>query len=82
MGLAPKVAERVFQVVRGLASEGVSVLLVEQNIGALDYADHFLVLEKGTLTFDGTKADAEQSMPRLLDAYLGSIDLRLAGGVA
>lgn len=75
LGLSPKFAEHVFQVVQRIGSTGVSILLVEQNVGAIKHADHVLVMEKGTLTFDGTPADLRESMPLLLDAYLGSMDL-------
>jgi branched-chain amino acid transport system ATP-binding protein len=82
LGLSPKFAEHVFQVVQSIGSAGVSVLLVEQNVGALKHADRVLVMEKGTLTFDGTPAEMNRSMPLLLDAYLGSMDLsRSAEGV-
>ncbi|HMC39028.1 MAG TPA: ABC transporter ATP-binding protein, partial [Acidimicrobiales bacterium] len=53
LGLAPVMAETVFGVVDLIKQSGTTVVLVEQNIGALDHADQALVMEKGTITFDG-----------------------------
>jgi branched-chain amino acid transport system ATP-binding protein len=63
MGLAPLVVEQIFEIVRGINTEGVSVLLVEQNARqALTLADRGYVLETGELVL----AD-----DRIRAAYLG-----------
>jgi branched-chain amino acid transport system ATP-binding protein len=53
LGLSPKLAETVFAIVDRINEDGTTVVLVEQNVGALAYADQALVMEKGTITFDG-----------------------------
>ncbi|HUQ28492.1 MAG TPA: ABC transporter ATP-binding protein [Usitatibacter sp.] len=57
-GLAPKLVQDVMGVVRRLRSEGVSVLLVEQNVDtALDVADRAYVLDRGRIAFAGSSAE-------------------------
>src|SRR5436309_304296 len=53
LGLSPKLAETVFQIVKQINTDGTTVVMVEQNVGVLPYADRALVMEKGTITFDG-----------------------------
>jgi branched-chain amino acid transport system ATP-binding protein len=56
-GLAPKVVQDVMKVVRRLRSEGVAVLIVEQNVEtALEVADRAYVLDRGKVAFDGAAA--------------------------
>jgi branched-chain amino acid transport system ATP-binding protein len=53
IGLAPKISQEVFQLLRRLADAGTTVLMVEQNVrSALKYADRALVLEMGRLALD------------------------------
>ncbi len=71
MGLAPLMVEKIFDVIRGIASEGVTLLLVEQNARlALEVAHRGYVLEGGliTLTGEGKKLLHD---PRIREAYLG-----------
>lgn len=57
-GLAPVIVERVGEVVSGLRAQGMSVLLVEQNIGlALPVADAVLIMVKGVIAYRGTPAE-------------------------
>ncbi len=70
LGLSPKLAQTVFQVVRQIADDGTTVIIVEQNVGVLPYADTALVMEKGTLTWTGSAAELESS-GRLTETYLG-----------
>jgi len=70
LGLSPKLAQTVFQVVQQIAGDGTTVLIVEQNVGILPFADRALVMEKGTLTYDGTAAELERTGD-LQKAYLG-----------
>ena len=71
LGLSPKLAQTVFQVVSKINDDGTTVLIVEQNVGVLPYADQALIMEKGTLTFDGRGEELEQSGD-LRKTYLGT----------
>src|SRR5436305_10360667 len=70
LGLSPKLAETVFQIVKQINSDGTTVVMVEQNVGVLPYADRALVMEKGTITFDGSGTELERS-GNLRKTYLG-----------
>jgi branched-chain amino acid transport system ATP-binding protein len=70
LGLSPKLAQTVFQVVSQINEAGTTVIVVEQNVGVLPYADQALIMEKGALTFDGTGAELEES-GELRRTYLG-----------
>jgi branched-chain amino acid transport system ATP-binding protein len=72
LGLSPLMAETVFQVVEQINRDGTTVMLVEQNVGALEYADRALVMEKGTLTFDGLP-ERLASESYLEEVYLGDV---------
>lgn len=71
MGLAPLLVQKIFEVIRKIHAEGVSVLLVEQNAhAALALADRAYVMEHGEITLQGTGAEllANQAVKA---AYLG-----------
>jgi branched-chain amino acid transport system ATP-binding protein len=71
MGLSPIMVAKIFEVVREVSSQGVTVLLVEQNAKlALQAADRGYVMESGLITISG---DAKQMLndPRVRAAYLG-----------
>ena len=71
MGLAPLMVQKIFDVVRQIASEGVTILLVEQNAKlALEAAGRGYVMESGAITLAGD-AKALLSDPRVREAYLG-----------
>jgi branched-chain amino acid transport system ATP-binding protein len=71
MGLAPLMVERIFEVVRAIAAEGVTLLLVEQNARlALEASDRGYVLESGSVAISG-EAKALLGDPRVRHAYLG-----------
>ena len=71
MGLAPLIVEQIFQIVRGINAEGVSILLVEQNARqALTVADRGYVLETGEVVLAGTGRDLLAD-DRIRAAYLG-----------
>jgi len=70
LGLSPLLAKTVFQVVHRINQDGVTVILVEQNIGALKYAQRALVMEKGALTYQGVGEEIQDPV-RLREAYLG-----------
>jgi len=71
LGLAPMVVLRIFDVVRELNREGVTVLLVEQNArAALKLAHRGYVMETGSITRSG-ESQALLADPRVQEAYLG-----------
>ena len=71
MGLAPLMVEKVFEVIRAVAAEGMTILLVEQNARlALELCSRGYVMESGTITVADTSA-ALLADPRVRAAYLG-----------
>jgi branched-chain amino acid transport system ATP-binding protein len=71
MGLAPLMVQKIFEVIRNVAANGVSILLVEQNAHlALATASRGYVMESGRLTLSGTSAELLAD-PRVRAAYLG-----------
>ena len=71
MGLAPLMVQKIFEVVRNVAEEGMTVLLVEQNAKlALEVSQRGYVMESGeiTLTDDSSKLLVS---PKVREAYLG-----------
>ena len=71
MGLAPILVEQIFEAIRGLRRDGMTILLVEQNAyAALAIADQAYVLETGRMTMNGTAA-AVKNDQRVREAYLG-----------
>ncbi|MEH3147928.1 MAG: ABC transporter ATP-binding protein [Methylobacterium frigidaeris] len=71
MGLAPKLVEEVFRIIRRLKEEQVTMLLVEQfAMAALGVADHAYVLENGRIRFQGPAAQLRND-PQVRAAYLG-----------
>ena len=71
VGLAPLVVAEIFQIIRQLHSEGVSIFLVEQNAHmALKVAQQFYLMEQGRVTFSGTPGEMS-SDDVIQRAYLG-----------
>lgn len=71
MGLSPIMVEKIFEVVREISSEGITVMLVEQNARlALQAATRGYVMDSGVVTMSG---DAKQMLddPKVRAAYLG-----------
>jgi branched-chain amino acid transport system ATP-binding protein len=71
MGLSPIMVDKIFEVVRDVYAQGVTVLLVEQNASrALSIADRGYVMESGVVTMTG---DAKTMLkdPKVRAAYLG-----------
>ena len=69
LGLSPALAKTVFQVVERINDDGVTVIIVEQNVGVLPYADRALIMEKGTLIFSGVGDEIRSA--NLRETYLG-----------
>src|SRR5437870_2502874 len=71
LGLAPAIADHVFEVVAAIHADGVAVLLVEQNVAqALAIAARAYVLEQGRIVAEGAAAELAQDA-RIREAYLG-----------
>jgi len=70
MGLSPTLARTVWDATARIARDGTTVLMVEQNAGALPYADRALLMEKGTLA-DHLVGEQIRNV-NLRDAYLGA----------
>jgi branched-chain amino acid transport system ATP-binding protein len=71
LGLSPLMVEEMFAMIRRIRGEGVTVLLVEQNVvQSLGVADRAYVLENGVFTLSGSAAELVND-PRLKQAYLG-----------
>ncbi len=71
MGLAPIMVDKIFEVVRDVSAQGVTILLVEQNASrALQIADRGYVMDSGEIIMTG---DARQMLsdPKVRAAYLG-----------
>ncbi len=71
MGLSPIMVDKIFEVIRDVAAQGVTILLVEQNASrALGIADRGYVMESGLITMSGD-AKVMLSDPKVRAAYLG-----------
>jgi branched-chain amino acid transport system ATP-binding protein len=71
MGLAPLMVQKVFEVIRTVAAQGVTILLVEQNAKlALETCGRGYVMESGQITLADTAANLAAD-PRVRAAYLG-----------
>ncbi len=71
LGLAPILVEEVFDIVKKINAEGVTILLVEQNaVGALKISNYGYVLETGNVTIEGPSEEL-LSNDDVRKAYLG-----------
>jgi len=71
-GLAPIIVQEIFEIIGQLRDEGRTIFLVEQNANmALEYADHFYLLEQGNVTFGGRPGEVDHD-ELIQRAYLGA----------
>jgi branched-chain amino acid transport system ATP-binding protein len=71
LGLAPAVVQDLFRIIARLRDEGMTIVLVEQNVAAsLQLAATAYVLEQGRIVLSGTGSDL-LSNPKVQEAYLG-----------
>lgn len=71
MGLSPIMVAKIFDVIRSVSEEGMTILLVEQNARlALEAADRAYVMDSGLITMSGA-ASAMLNDPKVKAAYLG-----------
>ena len=72
MGLSPVMVENVFETIRTINEQGVTILLVEQNaLLALDIADYAYVMESGRIRLEGP-GSAVLNNPEIGRLYLGA----------
>ena len=70
-GLAPMIVDRVTDLARALNADGITVLLVEQNLAvAMELADRIYVIDQGEIVFEGTPDELEAN-PDVRDRHLG-----------
>lgn len=71
MGLAPLIVNQIFEIITEIRTQGVTLLLVEQNARkALQVADYAYVLERGQLAYAAPAAELRDN-PKIVAAYLG-----------
>jgi branched-chain amino acid transport system ATP-binding protein len=71
LGLAPNIVERTFDIIQQIRSEGVTVVMVEQNaLAALELSDRAYVMEQGGVTLSGSGQELLGD-PHVQKAYLG-----------
>ncbi len=76
LGLAPKVVQEVFDIMRTMSEAGITLLVVEQNaLMGLRHADWGVVLDLGRTLFEGS-ADTVLDDPRIRTLYLGGGEAR------
>ena len=76
LGLSPLIVKHVFEIIREINSQGVSILLVEQNARkALGVANRGYVLETGKISISGTSIELKSNQ-KVQEAYLGGSALK------
>ena len=71
LGLSPILVEEMFQLIEDINRQGVTVLLVEQNVvQSLNLADRAYVIENGTVTLSGSAGELAEN-PELKKSFLG-----------
>jgi branched-chain amino acid transport system ATP-binding protein len=71
LGLAPLIVEQVFETIRQIHAEGLSILLIEQNVTkALQVVERAYVLDGGRIVAEG-RPDELKAQPSIREAYLG-----------
>jgi branched-chain amino acid transport system ATP-binding protein len=71
LGLAPLIVKDIFDIIRTINKEGITVLLIEQNANhALKIADWAYVMETGTITMQGSGEEL-LAKDSIKEAYLG-----------
>jgi ABC-type multidrug transport system ATPase subunit len=79
-GLAPTIVQSLFNIVRSLPEQGVSVLIVEQFVThALAVASRAYVLEKGEVAFNGKAAELAADESFVKGSYLGEAGAEAVG---
>ena len=80
LGLSPKLAKTVFEIVDRINDDGVTVIIVEQNVGVLRHADSALVMEKGAIVYSGSGDELRQGRRAAQDvSRRGFVVVRVLG---
>jgi branched-chain amino acid transport system ATP-binding protein len=78
LGLAPVLVDQLYELLRSLRTDGLTVLVVEQYVEvALGFADRAYVLDKGIVALEGPSAELLAS-PALVDTYLAATPQEVA----
>ena len=81
LGLAPKIVDQVFEILKLFQENNITILIVEQNAHkGLEFADWGCVLDLGKNSFEAP-ADSVLSDPRIQELYLGSRKERASNGI-
>jgi len=71
LGLAPLLVKNIFEIIKEINRQGVTILLIEQNaLAALELADYAYVMETGSIVLDGTGTSLIENKS-VREAYLG-----------
>jgi branched-chain amino acid transport system ATP-binding protein len=78
LGLAPVLVDQLYELLRSLRTDGLTILVVEQYVEvALSFADRAYVLDKGIVALEGPSAELAAS-PALVDTYLAATPQEVA----
>jgi branched-chain amino acid transport system ATP-binding protein len=73
IGMSPQLVEQSFHVISQLRDEGITVLLIEQNVKrSLEIADRAYILENGRVVLEGDREELQTS-DLVRSAYLGAL---------
>lgn len=71
LGLAPVLVDSLFETLENIKKQGISILLVEQNVfHATELANRCYLLENGRVTLEGSKEEFQEN-PKIKESYLG-----------
>jgi branched-chain amino acid transport system ATP-binding protein len=72
LGLAPKIVQEIFELIQNISSQGVTILLVAQNVTyALQVSDYVYLMDTGRVVLEGPSNEVRANK-HVQDAYLGS----------
>jgi branched-chain amino acid transport system ATP-binding protein len=70
-GLSPKIAKEVYQILLELKNEGITLIMVDQNIrDSIEYADYVYVLERGQVSSESPATDIEKNLKKVVESWL------------
>jgi len=71
-GLAPKLAIMVYDIIRGLKEEGLTILMVDQNVRqGVSVSDYTYIMEQGRITGGGPREEVMTSLKEIIRGWLG-----------
>jgi branched-chain amino acid transport system ATP-binding protein len=74
LGLAPVVLDRLFDLLGEAAKQGVGMVIVEQHVrAALEFADRAVVLKRGRVVLEGSRADLSSRLDEIESHYLSAL---------